>query len=70
MMSKAAPNPLRKTFAPLKPALGYAAGFSIFVNLMLLGPTLFMLQVFDRVLSSRSEATLVMLSIGVAVALA
>ncbi|WP_234888625.1 type I secretion system permease/ATPase [Aeromonas caviae] len=69
MMSKAAPNPLRKTFAPLKPALGYAAGFSIFVNLMLLGPTLFMLQVFDRVLSSRSEATLVMLSIGVAVAL-
>jgi PrtD family type I secretion system ABC transporter len=55
--------------ASLRGALGYAAGFSIFVNLLLLGPTLYMLQVFDRVLTSRSEATLGMLSIGVAIAL-
>ena len=41
----------------------------MFVNLMLLGPTLYLLQVYDRVLASRSEATLLMLSIGVTVAL-
>ncbi len=37
--------------------------FSIVVNLMMLAPTLYMLQVFDRVLSSRSELTLLALSL-------
>jgi len=62
-------NSLPILLSPLRIALWYAAGFSVFVNLMLLGPTLYMLQVFDRVLSSRSAATLGMLSIGVAIAL-
>ena len=53
----------------IRMALAYAAAFSVFVNLMLLGPTLYMLQVYDRVLTSRSEATLGMLSLGVAIAL-
>ena len=35
--------------------------FSIFVNLLMLTGPLFMLQVYDRVLGSRSEATLVAL---------
>ena len=35
--------------------------FSIFVNLLMLTGPLFMLQIYDRVLSSRSEATLVAL---------
>ncbi|MEO1315890.1 MAG: type I secretion system permease/ATPase [Pseudomonadota bacterium] len=35
--------------------------FSIFVNLLMLTGPIFMLQVYDRVLSSRSEATLVTL---------
>jgi PrtD family type I secretion system ABC transporter len=69
MSSLVAPHRPPPLLAPLLPALRYAAGFSIFINLMLLGPTLYMLQVFDRVLSSRSEATLAMLSIGVAIAL-
>ena len=40
-----------------------AAGFSLLINLALLAPSLFMLQVFDRVLSTRSVETLVMLSL-------
>lgn len=37
--------------------------FSLFVNLLLLTGPLYMLQVYDRVLGSRSEATLVALSV-------
>ncbi len=37
--------------------------FSVFVNLLLLTGPLYMLQVYDRVLGSRSEATLVALSV-------
>jgi len=41
-----------------------AAGlFSLVINLVLLAPSLYMLQVFDRVLSTRSVETLVMLSL-------
>jgi len=43
-------------------ALFWAAGsFSIFINLLMLTGPLFMLQVYDRVLGSRSEETLVAL---------
>ena len=38
------------------------AAFSFFINLMTLAPTLYMLQIFDRVLVSRSELTLVALT--------
>lgn len=65
----ASPPALSSTLSHLRPALMYALGFSVFLNLMLLGPTLYMLQVFDRVLSSRSEATLGMLTLGIAIAL-
>jgi ATP-binding cassette, subfamily C, bacterial exporter for protease/lipase len=37
--------------------------FSMVANLMMLAPTVYMLQVFDRVLSSRSELTLLALSL-------
>jgi ATP-binding cassette, subfamily C, bacterial len=40
--------------------------FSIFVNLLMLTGPIFMLQVYDRVLSSRSEATLLALVVLVA----
>src|SRR5258706_15826011 len=50
-------------------ALLHVAGVSFFVNLLLLAPALFMLQVFDRVLASQSGETLLVLMLGVAVAL-
>jgi PrtD family type I secretion system ABC transporter len=47
----------------------HAAFFSVFINLALLLPMIYMLQVFDRVLVSRSVETLVMLSLAVGVGL-
>jgi PrtD family type I secretion system ABC transporter len=53
----------------LERPLLFVAGFSFFVNLLLLAPALFMLQVFDRVLTSQSQETLLVLLLGVALAL-
>jgi ATP-binding cassette, subfamily C, type I secretion system permease/ATPase len=47
-----------------------AAGASLVLNLMLLMPALYLVQVFDRVFASRSLETLAMLSLLVALALA
>lgn len=46
--------------------IGYAFFFSVFVNLLMLTGPLFMLQVYDRVLASRSEETLAALFLLVA----
>jgi PrtD family type I secretion system ABC transporter len=53
----------------LRPLLRYIAAFSFFINLLFLVPAMFTLQVFDRVLSSNSRETLVVLLAGTAVAL-
>lgn len=62
-------NPIReKGLAELATARGKSRGlywavglFSVFVNLLMLTGPIFMLQVYDRVLGSRSEATLLAL---------
>lgn len=46
--------------------LVYVGLFSFFVNLLMLVPPLYMLQIYDRVLSSRSTSTLLMLTLIVA----
>ena len=56
--------------ATLRPYLAFAAIFSLAINLLLLAPPLYMLQVFDRVLTSHSNETLVFLTIGAGLALA
>lgn len=56
----------------LKPSQGYfvtAAIFSLAINLLYLAGPLYMLQVYDRVISSASEITLVMLTIALLLAL-
>jgi len=53
--------PLQGLASRFRPFFLSAAGFSLIVNVLMLAPALFMLQVFDRVLSSHSEETLVML---------
>ena len=54
---------LRNTFRRCRPALLFAILFSSVINLLMLVPPLYMMQVYDRVLSSRSEATLVALTV-------
>lgn len=53
------PSALRK----LRGAFVTVAIFSGFVNLLMLAPSLYMLQVYDRVLASRNETTLVVLTV-------
>ncbi len=54
----------------LRPFVLLAAAASLVLNLMLLMPAVYMMQVFDRVFASRSLDTLVMLSLLVTLALA
>src|SRR4029453_7052526 len=49
--------------ASVRGLLGWVALFSALINLLALTGSLFMLQVYDRVLASRSVPTLVALSI-------
>lgn len=60
---------MNSLFHLLKRPLLSVASLSFFVNLLLLAPALFMLQVFDRVLTSGSRETLLVLLLGMAVAL-
>ena len=53
----------------LRPFFVYAGLFSLAINLLLLAPPLYMLQVFDRVISSRSEETLIALTVATVAAI-
>lgn len=54
----------------LRKPLTHIAAFSLFINLLLLIPSIFMLQVFDRVMVSRSTDTLLVLTLGAGIGLA
>jgi ABC-type protease/lipase transport system fused ATPase/permease subunit len=56
-------------FQAIRPHLQFATLFGIASNLLVLAPTLYLLQVYDRVLPSRSLETLAMLMIFMAIAL-
>ncbi len=54
---------LLKMLEPLKPYLVAAASFSLFINILMIVPAIYMLQVFDRAVGSQSVSTLGMLTI-------
>ena len=60
---------MTKLWQELRPLLGSLAGLSFFINLLYLVPAVFMMQVFDRVLPSNSQETLLVLLGGTMVAL-
>lgn len=61
--AKAARNPMLEWRAVLRRNLATVALFSVFVNLLMLTIPIYLFQISDRVLTSRSLDTLVMLSI-------
>ena len=54
---------LAEAIAAFRSVFLATGSFSFAVNLLLLAPALYMLQVYDRVLSSRNEVTLTMLTV-------
>ena len=55
--------PLIKTLGDYKSTLLSVGCFTALINILMLAPSIYMLQVYDRVLSSQNETTLVMLSL-------
>src|SRR5262245_17761063 len=56
-------NSMRDFAGHFRPFFIHAAVFSLIINLLMLVPALFMLQVYDRVVTSRSHETLLMLAL-------
>lgn len=65
-----APAPIRRTLLAMAGPLGWVAGFSCLLNVIYLAAPLYMMQVYDRVLHSRSVPTLVFLTAAVALSFA
>ena len=65
MKNKFAPpsNEITDVLSTLKRAFFTVGAFSAITNLLMLAPSLYMLQVYDRVLTSRNETTLLMLTV-------
>lgn len=70
MTPQKTPSEMRLAFEPLKPVILKAIGFSTIISLLALTPTLYMLEVYDRVVNSRSGMTLLMLTLLIVLAYA
>ncbi len=55
-------SPLREALASLFPFLKHTFYFSVIVNVLVLAPSAYMMEVYDRVVNSRSHNTLLMLT--------
>ncbi|MBF7731667.1 type I secretion system permease/ATPase [Pseudomonas sp. N040] len=56
-------NPLGRTLRDFRHEFALVAALSMLSNLLYLAPTLYMLQIYDRVLSSQNQLTLLVLSL-------
>ncbi len=56
-------SPLRGALTALVPSLWHAFWFSVIVNVLVLAPSAYMMEVYDRVVNSRSHMTLLMLTL-------
>ena len=70
MKPQVPPSELTLAFAPLNPVILKAVGFSTLISLLALMPTVYMLEVYDRVVNSRSSMTLLMLTVLIVLAYA
>jgi len=64
-VDKSKRTPLNDAIRTMRPAIATAVVFSMFINFLALTSPLYMLQVYDRVLGSRNEFTLLILTAGV-----
>lgn len=62
--------PIRRTAAAIARPLAWVAGFSFLMNIIYLAAPIYMMQVYDRVLHSRSVPTLVFLTVAVSLCFA
>src|ERR1700694_45634 len=63
MYASAKPPALADAFRQIRPALLAAAGLSVFINLLVFVSPLYTMQIYDRVLTSRNEMTLLLISL-------
>ena len=63
MKSKQPPSELRAAIAALRPYFVRAGWFSLVCSFLVLAPSVYMLEVYDRVVNSRSHMTLAMLTL-------
>lgn len=63
MSNKSIKSDLQKALNLCRGTFVSAAVFSMIINVLMLTPTIYMLQLYDRVITSRSESTLLMLTL-------
>ena len=63
------PKPLAEAMRACWPHFAAAAGFTLLINILFLAPALYMLQVYDRVVSTGGKTTLLFITIALVVAL-
>lgn len=63
MNSSKQTSALADVFRQISPALLAAGGLSVFINLLVFASPLYTMQIYDRVLTSRNEMTLLLLSL-------
>ena len=70
MLKSLLPGPVANALEACRPHLGAAAFFSALINLLYLAPTLYMMQVYDRVVPTGGVITLVWITAVLALAIA